>query len=232
MGIFDFFRKRNRKNTVQVQQQREVKLQQTTQVRMEQPEIFGENGPSREYTYVRVTDRKNRYELLVTEDIVNDASAAETYEEGLVGRDECYDNMICPNCGVQLEKIPKLKGKCPHCKESLHVVKSYMELDKFMLLTTQERDELKKRRNMFFKLKQISKDLNNLGITKMDYDRVRGELDKTFSYRDVIWRLLNDKSLDEFINMRIGLHSNVHRMMGAFLEDEGKYRLHYNNIYI
>lgn len=71
---------------------------------------------------------------------------------------------------------------------------------------------------------QISKDLDNLGITRKDYDRARNEMNPSFSYRDVVWKLLNDKSLEEFNNRRLGLHSNIHRLMGQFLKDEERYK--------
>lgn len=223
MGIFDFFRRRRRNEQVE-DHYTVVEVPSVPQPRTEPPKPFGANGPFREYTYVRVADRKNRYELVVTENVVNDGGVAESYEQSLYCRFDCYDNMICPNCGSKLDKVPKQKGKCPHCKEAMHIVKSYIELDRPMLLTLQEKDFLKKHRDNFFKLKQISKDLDNLGITKRDYDRARSELSDSFSYRDVVWRLLNDKSLEEFNKMNLGLHSNVHRVMGSLVADEGKYK--------
>lgn len=223
MGIFDFFRSLKGSNVNETQKQKEEN-RQFVSVELASQKSFEGISCLESNAYVRVDDRGNRYELIASENIVNDEGEAEAYENGLLNRFGYYENMICPNCDMQLEKVPKQRGKCPYCKEPVYVVKSYIEVDRLMLLTHHEKESLKKYREAFFNFKRLSINLHRLGITKNDYEKVKETLGSKFSYRDVVWNLMNTKSLEEFHNKKLGLHRNVHQQMGQFLEDENNYK--------
>ena len=152
MGIFDFFRSLKGSNVNETQKQKEEN-RQFVSVELASQKSFEGISCLESNAYVRVDDRGNRYELIASENIVNDEGEAEAYENGLLNRFGYYENMICPNCDMQLEKVPKQRGKCPYCKEPVYVVKSYIEVDRLMLLTHHEKESLKKYREAFLTLK-------------------------------------------------------------------------------
>lgn len=177
---------------------------------------------SQEYNYVSVYDRKNRYQLLDNENIINDQGQAEKFENSLIDRIKDNADPICPNCNAKLTKWPLRKVKCKSCGKYIYVKSSFMIKDKKIPLTQTEKDKLDDYRNNFFYLKKLSKSLYNLGITKEIFLSERTDMDTKFSDMDIVWSILNKLSLIEFKKLNLGIHSNIHRDMADILIKENR----------
>ena len=174
------------------------------------------------YNYVSVYDRKNRYQLMDNENVINDNGEAEKFEIGLLDKINDDSKPICPYCKSSLSKWPLRKIKCKSCGQYIYVKSSYIVKDKKIPLTLEQKERLEEYRSNFSYLKQLSKSLYNYGLTREVFLKERQNTNTKFSDIDVLWGILNKLSILEFNNLNLGIHSNIHRIMADILLRENK----------
>lgn len=122
----------------------------------------------------------------------------------------------CPYCNENLEKRPSRKTKCPFCKKYIYVKSN-------KLVTEEEAKAIEQK----WKIKH---ELENFGLSEIDYNNHKNKLAKKRGFEpkhfDVIWGLLNKKTLELAKNKDFNSLVSLYYQMALFLNEEGKIFFH------
>lgn len=132
----------------------------------------------------------------------------------------------CPSCGKPLKKVPAAKTKCPHCGEPMFV-RTQAEDRARVVVTRTEAERIDAEWQKRAEGQQFARFLTEQEIQSEKDRHRRAWRDKGYrepSDEDMIWGLLNRKSIEHAANGDWGLYRNMRLGMAEFLNRSGSSR--------
>lgn len=134
----------------------------------------------------------------------------------------------CPYCGIQIDKEPKGKFKCPSCKEEIYPEKKEGKLIMYNTKKDYETLQLKKKeqaaKNKFFRF------FESFEISKGYLDQRRADwirrTNLTLNYDDLIWTLSNEMLLEYAKHNKFQEMSSLYFSMAYFQKERNNEFFH------
>lgn len=140
-------------------------------------------------------------------------------ETRLMANTDFYNKGICPYCGEKLDSIAERKKKCKKCGTTIRVWTNLISKER-MLITEEQAEELKKERAEVDRISRIKQICTKNGISEAQFANAKGKTN--YPDNDVLWGLLNEKSIEHGQHGRWGLYRNTISSMFELVSSEGK----------
>lgn len=217
MGIFNFLFKRKSQNKEEPKNV-SIPLELTMRYEIKKEEGINRNekDDSSSYSYVEPFEK---YREVIFSHLYNYMNFDDSkYQHNY----SAYANHHCQYCGFVFDKPLTRKRKCPKCSETFIIRTNYITKKKLVLEAERE-DELQ---NDIQTYHTYTSDLRwalnmaaNLGAKENDFMEII-KLSPNKRMNDVLWRLCNQKTMEYFSEMKMGLYRNTRFQMAEILERE------------
>lgn len=128
---------------------------------------------------------------------------------------------VCPYCKEILDKRPQRKKKCPHCKNYIFVKRRPNREEK-ELVTEEDAQVIEIEWNKIHEQNNLISEIQKYGFTENEFRKAKNRFKGEVSNRDVIWSLLNEKSLYLAKKGDYRAVSAIHYNQARFLVEEGR----------
>jgi len=120
----------------------------------------------------------------------------------------------CPNCGVQLKKVPGAKTKCPDCGEYMFV-RTDPRINARVVVTVEQADVID------LEWAKLNGTYDDIMHERHRLEQIRVRLGPGFSEADVQWGALNERTLEAVRDGRWYDYTTLRFEMGEHLRERG-----------